>query len=1074
MGVYMRILYNIARIRQVFIVIAVLLLLVSGSAFAYHDTGGHWAAEEIDLLSAKEIVGGYSDGSFRPNRDLTRAEFSKMVVSALNMENEAYSLYGVPSYFTDISGGHWAKGFIELAYELGIVQGNGDGTFQPERVIRRDEITAMLYRAMRLPREAEGETYMLQFADAKAIPAWAEKYIAKAVEWGLITGYPDNTFRPAQRTTRAEAVVFLSRLMGARGDVVEFAGILKEINFDEKIMTVELFNEEYFFSYVQSIVFYEQERNYNLTYLQGKLPMEIGFVVDSNGRIAYLQKAENLQDRLLSFSSLEPAVSIMEGMVAEIEALNFFSSVYTGVAPRNSLEITKQEMKVDELMQGTGARGTGQIIAIIDTGVDPGHPDLQKTSTGDVKIIDWVDFTGELQVDTSRTISANNSRPAIDGRNYTIEGITSKSGRYHYGFIAEDKLYRDLNFNGNINDKYLVILSDPEVAGRYDTVYIDVANAGRIDANKGYKLFSERQQYFTIPSREQARTYNMVVGAISAEADWVRFGADFNGHGTHVAGIAAANGGIEGVAPGSQLMVLKALNAMGETNWDLLRDAIVYAAENGAHIINLSLGYYLDPTAGNNSLTQLIADISEDYNVVFTVATGNRGPGLTSLATPGNAKDALSVGAFISPAMWKEDYGWIVPADSLWYFSSVGPRKDGLMIPDIVAPGSVVSTAPMWAARPYALGEGTSMAAPHAAGAVALLRDALARLDRYPNAEEIRRAIALGARPLNNYTPAEVGAGVIDVVEAWRKLLLVDRAKPLVSQTFNKRLAYGAGLYARDFIPGEIAFNIFNYSDVAVDIQWDSTESWLVPQIERTRIATEGKRTIPVSYSIPEEPGFYAGFLRGDILSTYGYDLTALVSVVRPYNLDSSNQHSVELSGELPAAQFARYFFRVPPNVEQLSMNLKIDVLAGNPRGRVRGHIIDPDGNEFYMTEYIGLGPPGALVNTSTSANAFNPKEGVWEIVVYSSASLSEFNVSQSYFSLQVSIEGVDNDVQPVGTSSSWLIGGIAAAQEYDGYLGITYQVIDKNSKRPVNGIIELEGKYYEVRNGKLFLRITQ
>jgi len=1057
---------------QFIIVLALAILIFPGYVLAYSDTNNHWAAQEIDLLSAKEIISGYSDGSFRPDRSITRAEFSKIIITSLNLAEEANNLLNVPSAFRDIPASHWAKGYIELAYEFGIINGYADRTFRPESPIRRDELTTMIIRALGVS-DTLGDSVNLAFIDQHEIPVWARDAVAKALALNLTGGYPDGSFRPAERTTRAQAVTFVVRMLEARGDTLEFAGLLESLDTVGNRMQIKIAGEEYFFTYSESLSIYRGREQITLSELAYELPREIHFIVNSQGIISYIEQVEELRN--LPVNSLSQIInneSVLSVTLPRQRILDVSRFGYIGINPGRSLEITINEMNVRDIV-ATGAQGQEQIIAIIDTGVDPGHPDLRETTRGTDKIIDWVDFTDEMRINISGTISvAEDDIYVINGVSYTIRNVPSRSGEFRYGFIREGNLFRDLNFNGNFDDEFLVILSDPDVPGRYDTVFIDLIGTGNIDGQAGgFRLFREDREYFTIASFDRTRRFNIVVAGICPNGNWVRFGADFNGHGTQVAGIAAGNGRVQGVAPGSQIMVLKAVNSMGETNWDLLKEAINYAADNGAHIINLSLGYYRDETAGNNSLTELIARLSREKDIVFTVATGNTGPGLASLATPGNAKEAISVGAFISPAMWSHDYGFEVEYDSLWYFSSMGPRIDGLMIPDIVAPGSAVSTAPMWASEKYSLAAGTSMAAPHVAGAVALLRDSLSRsLGQPPSSQDIRRAISLGARPLDNFGPAEVGSGVIDVAEAWRKLFLVNEVKPLVPRTYNKKFGFGEGLYAREFIPGEISFKIHNPSNETVVVSWDSTVEWLIPELSQTRIAPTGSRTIGVNYNIPEEPGLYSGFLRGYILGSYGYDLTAMVTVIRPHIFEEEKQNRIHLSGELPAAQYSRHFFQVQPGAESFFVNLRVAMDEARPLGRVRAHIIDPNGNEYFMTEYVGLGPPGALIREETSVRILTPTVGVWEVVVYSSPALSIHNARKSQFYLEANLTGTMNPMDNF-EQSNWIIGGISSDRDFGGYEAKTYRIIDRVTKRPIDGFVELNGLLYEVRNGRLFIQ---
>src|SRR5690606_9886994 len=117
--------------------------------------------------------------------------------------------------------------------------------------------------------------------------------------------------------------------------------------------------------------------------------------------------------------------------------------------------------------------------------------------------------------------------------------------------------------------------------------------------------------------------------------------------------------------------------------------------------------------------------------------------------------------------MWRTDYGYEVASPTLWYFSSAGPRQDGLMVPTVVAPGSAVSTWPLTAGNGYRRGEGTSIAAPHVAGAVALMRQAAEEQGFEFDWRDLKQALAAGSQPLEGMTAAEVGYGAFDAGRTW-------------------------------------------------------------------------------------------------------------------------------------------------------------------------------------------------------------------------------------------------------------------------------------------------------------------
>lgn len=162
------------------------------------DIAGHWAENNIKYIVAQGIVGGYPDNTFRPDQKITRAEFVTMLVKAFKLEQKSN-----PG-FADISG-HWAADDIKTAAFYGIVDGYDSGLFQPDDYITREQLAVMVVRVLKLIVIDEETT----FADRGSISPWASSAVAAAVKHNLITGYPDNTFRPSGFTTRAEAATII-------------------------------------------------------------------------------------------------------------------------------------------------------------------------------------------------------------------------------------------------------------------------------------------------------------------------------------------------------------------------------------------------------------------------------------------------------------------------------------------------------------------------------------------------------------------------------------------------------------------------------------------------------------------------------------------------------------------------------------------------------------------------------------------------------------------------------------------------------------------------------------------------
>ncbi len=217
-----------------------------------------------------------------------------------------------------------------------------------------------------------------------------------------------------------------------------------------------------------------------------------------------------------------------------------------------------------------------------------------------------------------------------------------------------------------------------------------------------------------------------LVGRVIDAKDFTGEGAgDGNGHGTHVAGIiagsgAASDGKYRGVAPDALILAARVLGSGGSGQQSWVMAGIEWAVERGVKVINMSLGGPPEPGDGTDALSAQV-DAAVRAGVVCCVAAGNSGrAGNSTVGSPGAAREAITVGATVGDP----SHGW----DEITDFSSRGPTADGRVKPDICLPGFNIIAARgsgTSLGRPvddhYTSASGTSMATPHAAGAVALL-----------------------------------------------------------------------------------------------------------------------------------------------------------------------------------------------------------------------------------------------------------------------------------------------------------------------------------------------------------------
>lgn len=196
-----------SRFKKVLSVAMALTIIVSffgTSALAAPDTRGHWAEKEINEWVEQGLIGGYKDGSFKPDASISRAEFIALVNRAFAFTESS------ESGFNDVSQNDWYYNEVLRAKAAGYIGGYQDGTIKPKNNINRQEVAAILSRLLNVGTDATGVN---QFKDKDAIPQWSAGIIGGIVNKGLMNGYSDGTFNPLKNTTRAEAVVILKRAL---------------------------------------------------------------------------------------------------------------------------------------------------------------------------------------------------------------------------------------------------------------------------------------------------------------------------------------------------------------------------------------------------------------------------------------------------------------------------------------------------------------------------------------------------------------------------------------------------------------------------------------------------------------------------------------------------------------------------------------------------------------------------------------------------------------------------------------------------------------------------------------------
>ena len=255
---------------------------------------------------------------------------------------------------------------------------------------------------------------------------------------------------------------------------------------------------------------------------------------------------------------------------------------------------------------------------------------------------------------------------------------------------------------------------------------------------------------------------------------------DDNGHGTHVAGIIAGNGFSSrgryvGIAPKANILGIKALNAQGGGNTSDVVKAISYVIETkdkyNTKIINLSLGTPANIPCEKDPLCKA-AEAATKAGLIVVVAAGNNGPKEGTILSPGISKNVITVGAV-------DDKRTIDPSDdTIAPFSSRGPTIEGLLKPDIVAPGVNIKSLSNTSYDGYHALSGTSMATPLVSGSVALLLNKFGDL----KLEEVKERLISSCIDLKDSKDNQ-GAGMLNL-----KLLFEDNLNnPVLSESISSK-----------------------------------------------------------------------------------------------------------------------------------------------------------------------------------------------------------------------------------------------------------------------------------------------
>ncbi|MFH8799513.1 S8 family serine peptidase [Streptomyces sp. NPDC017936] len=712
---------------------------------------------------------------------------------------------------------------------------------------------------------------------------------------------------------------------------------------------------------------------------------------------------------------------------------------------------------VDFVKKNPKADGRGVTIGVLDSGVDLAHPALQKTTTGERKIVDWVTATDPI-VDNDaswRPMVTAVSGPtfAYGGRTWTAPAGSYSVNLFRESATAGGDQAGDVNRDGDKTDAWGVLYD--AAAG---TVTVDLNNNGDFTDDTAMKPYKNGFQvgYFGTddPATEVAERIPFVVEIrkdvpmdpyggdwVGKTADFVNIGMIASEHGTHVAGITAANGlfggAMDGAAPGAKIVSSRAcVFGPGCTNVALTEGMIDLVVNRGVDIVNMSIGGLPALNDGNNARAELYTRLIDTYGVQLVISAGNEGPGANTIGDPGLADKVISVGAAISKETWAANYGSQVEKKyALLPFSSRGPREDGGFTPTLVAPGAAINTVQTWLPGApvaeagytlpagYAMLQGTSMASPQAAGASALLLSAAKQKGIALTPADLRTALTSTADHIKGLQAYEEGAGAIDIVDAWKAV-----KKGATSHDYTvkapvdtaidfalKTPGFGTGVYDREggLKAGQkktydVTVTRTSGADTAVrhklELANNAAGTFRILGSDEVRLPLNKPVTVKIQ-AAPKSVGIKSAILEVDDPRTEGVDKQILNTVV----VSTPVAHTFSAKSSVQRNSSQHYFLTVPEGATSLEV-----AMSGL--------------KDKSQTRFISIHPYGVAVEDSATIYCYNnyldgngckpdarsyadPQPGVWEIEVESRRTSP---LLDNPYKLDVTVYGAAFDPQTV------------------------------------------------------------
>ena len=611
---------------------------------------------------------------------------------------------------------------------------------------------------------------------------------------------------------------------------------------------------------------------------------------------------------------------------------------------------------------------------------------------------DEADLLSHPSVDVQQEVHAEGGRFTYENVTY----ITPFDGDFRFGFwnskqvavIAKTGRWKDVSLyqDADGNPRKVAVLWDEQ----QESVWVDVSQKHDFPNEKPLRDFNVEGDVGVFGKDDPATPWRESIGffvLLDQNRHNLRLELAYVGHTTATA-ICASGKGLfgsqaNGVAPEARLYIVR-----GYGQHALIEGTLVLMRNPTVDVIWNSTAVMQDVNAGESVIPVVWSRMVSRYKKLIFEGASNLGPGTETVNEAATTSEVIAVGGYISKDTWWSNYALRASQDDyVADFSGRGPAANGRFKPDILAPVDQIvphklyepgQSSPGGYRLPtgYFLCNGTSCAAPTAAGAAALLISAAKQTRISYDASRLHWAIEFGARFLDNFGAQEQGAGLINVVKSWELLQTAERSIEVtssgpVSYIYTENLntpGLGPSIYEREaWNAGDKGRRTIVFTrtsgppeSLPCDLRWvgnDGTYSIPVRTIDLP-LNTPVQLLVTIA---PSSSGIHSAILRIIRHDTSTPVYQVMTTVIASEELRAGNAFQLHLRGTVPPLLYKSWFIGVPQGTGAL---------------RIEGNRI-PDG--LILRAYPPWGVDEKMLATPVGhwiGTIGKPVAGVWEITL--------------------------------------------------------------------------------------------